>query len=128
MRICVDLDGVVCKLKNPGESYAELAPVEGAAEALQAMRAAGHTVILYTARHMKTCGGNVGQVVARQGKVTLDWLARHNIPYDEIYFGKPYADVYIDDNAYRFRSWQDVGPAGSRLPRSHESTISDVAP
>ena len=105
MRICIDLDGVVCRLKEPGQSYAELEPVPGALEALRALREAGHYIILYTARHMKTCGGNVGQVVARQGPATLEWLARHGVEYDEIYFGKPYAHLYIDDNALRFAGW-----------------------
>ena len=75
MRICIDLDGVVCQLRRPGQQYADLEPVPGAVEKLRALRAAGHYVIISTARHMKTCGGNVGQVVARQGAVTLE-LAR----------------------------------------------------
>jgi len=123
MRICVDLDGVICKLRLPGQSYAELEPVEGAVEKLRALRAAGHTVIIFTARHMKTCGGNVALVLARQGATTFEWLARYGVPYDEIFFGKPHADVYIDDNAVRFASWNEVSDNGSSLPRSRESTI-----
>ena len=33
------------------------------------------------------------------GKITFDTLDKYDIPYDEIYFGKPYADYYIDDLA-----------------------------
>ncbi len=69
---------------------------------------------------MKTCDGNVGQVVARQGLVTLDWLARHGIEYDEIHFGKPHAQIYIDDNALRFESWSAIAGDGSSLPLSTE--------
>jgi len=36
---------------------------------------------------MKTCNSNVGMVVARQGKTLFDWLEKHQIPYDEIWFG-----------------------------------------
>jgi len=121
MRICIDLDGVVCQLRRPGQQYADLEPVEGAPEALRALRAAGHVIILCTARHMKTCEGNVGLVVARQGKVTLDWLDRHGIEFDELHFGKPHADVYIDDNALRFDSWAAIAPDGSNLPVSRET-------
>jgi hypothetical protein len=32
-------------------------------------------------------------------KITCDTLEKYEIPYDEIYFGKPYADFYIDDLA-----------------------------
>jgi capsule biosynthesis phosphatase len=123
VRICIDLDGVVCKLRQPGQDYADLEPVDGAPEALRALRAAGHVVILSTARHMKTCEGNVGLVVARLGKITLDWLDRYEIEFDEIHFGKPHADVYIDDNALRFESWASIAPDGSDLPTSHEQQV-----
>ena len=120
MRICVDLDGVICELKQPGQEYADLRPVAGAAERLRELRRAGHYIIVMTARHMKTCSGNIGMVLARQGKVTLDWLGRHGIEYDEIHFGKPHADLYIDDNALRFESWDRIAPDGSNLPCSAE--------
>jgi len=120
VRICIDLDGVVCRLREPGQNYADLEPVPGAVEKIRALKAAGHYVILATARHMKTCEGNVGQVIARQGAVTLDWLKRHQIPYDEINFGKPHAQVYIDDNALRFESWHAIAGDGSNLPKSAE--------
>jgi capsule biosynthesis phosphatase len=121
MRICIDLDGVICRLKQEGQQYADLEPMPGAADAVRALRAHGHTVILHTARHMKTCQGNVGQVLARLGAVTFAWLTRHGIEYDEIHFGKPHADIYIDDNAFRFTSWSEIAGDGSSLPRSRES-------
>lgn len=120
MRICIDLDGVVCRLREAGQTYAELEPVAGAVEKLRALKAAGHYIILSTARHMKTCEGNVGLVVARQGAVTLDWLKRHGVEYDEIHFGKPHAQIYIDDNALRFESWAAIAGDGSNLPLSAE--------
>lgn len=120
MRICIDLDGVICRLREPGQEYADLEPVPGAVEKLRQLKAAGHDIIICTARHMKTCQGNVGMVVARQGAVTLDWLKRHNIEYDEIHFGKPHAQVYIDDNAVRFESWASIAGDGSTLPISAE--------
>ena len=120
MRICIDLDGVVCKLKEPGQTYADLEPVDGAVEWLQRCKNEGHYIILFTARHMKTTEGNVGRVVALQGKVTLDWLDKYNIPYDEIFFGKPWADIYIDDNALRFDNWEAMPFNASGLPLSKE--------
>jgi tRNA A-37 threonylcarbamoyl transferase component Bud32 len=59
----------------------------------------GHTIIIYTARRMKTHNGNVGAVISDIGRVTFDTLDKFNIPYDEIYFGKPHAHFYIDDLA-----------------------------
>jgi capsule biosynthesis phosphatase len=126
--ICIDLDGVVACFKNDGQTYGDVEPIPGALAKLNSLKAHGHRIILYTARHMKTCQGNVGLVAARIGHTTLDWLHRHNIPYDEIYFGKPWADVYIDDNAYRFRHWDDIEPDGSNLPASNESSRPGAAP
>lgn len=121
MRICIDLDGVIAQLKNAGETYADVKPVAGAAEKIRTLKESGHHIIIFTARHMKTCAGNVGAVIARQGKTTLDWLELHEIPYDEIIFGKPWADVYIDDNAHRFSSWDLINGDGSTFPPSSET-------
>lgn len=120
MRICIDLDGVIASFKKEGETYADVAPIEGAIEHMRSLKAEGHYLMIHTARHMKTCDGNVGKVVARQGGDTLAWLAKHEIPYDEIFFGKPWAEVYIDDNAYRFESWKQIGKTGEGLPEHAE--------
>ena len=48
---------------------------------------------------MKTHKGNVGAIIADIGKTTFDTLDKFEIPYDEIHFGKPYANFYIDDLA-----------------------------
>ncbi|MBN9293821.1 MAG: capsular biosynthesis protein [Flavobacteriia bacterium] len=119
-RICIDLDGVIANLKKNGETYSDILPVEGAQEKLEALKRNGHYIIIQTARHMKTCEGNLGKVNARITKITLDWLEKHNIPYDEIYFGKPWAHLYIDDNAFRFRNWNSIEDDGSNLPEHNE--------
>ncbi|HVU37085.1 MAG TPA: hypothetical protein VHC95_02015 [Opitutales bacterium] len=119
--ICIDLDGVIADFKKEGQTYADVAPMPGAVEKVRSLKAAGHHIIIYSARHMKTCQGNAGLVVARIGGMTLDWLKRHDIPYDEIFFGKPWADVYIDDNAIRFSSWNEIAANGANLPSSTES-------
>lgn len=128
MRICIDLDGVIAQLKSPDETYSDLMPVPGAIEKIQQLKSHGHHIIIFTARHMKTCNGNVGAVIARQGKTTLDWLAKHNIPYDELIFGKPWADIYIDDNAHRFSAWSAINGDGSNLPISSETRKALEAP
>src|SRR5438045_3816439 len=120
MKICIDVDGVICELRKPEQTYGDLAPLPGAVEKMTALKQAGHYLILCTARHMATCNSNIGLVVARQGKTLLDWLAENNIPYDEIWFGKPHADVYLDDNGLRFNGWDQISGDGSNLPVSKE--------
>lgn len=108
MRIVVDLDGTICPIKEKGESYADLIPFEGAKEKLESLKDQGHYLIIQTARNMGTQESNLGKVMKNIGKITLDWLAHYEIPYDEIYFGKPNGQLYIDDRAFRFEGWDSI--------------------
>ena len=110
MRICLDVDGTLCELKSRHDDYAMVRPLPHAAESIRRLRAEGHYIILATARHMRTCGGNVGLVIAKQGQTLIEWLHRHEIEYDELWFGKPHADVYLDDKAMAFQgNWYAIG-------------------
>ena len=114
LRIAIDLDGTICTLKQPGQTYADVEPMPGAVARIRALRAAGHYVIINTARNMATCESNVGRVMKNVGRVTLEWLDRHGVEYDEIYFGKPNAHLYIDDRAHRYTSWEAITPEFAR--------------
>ena len=48
---------------------------------------------------MKTHSNNIEEVIKDIKKLTVNQLKKFNIPYDELHFGKPYADLYIDDLA-----------------------------
>ena len=123
MRICIDLDGVIAELKKENESYSDVKPIKGAVEKIKKLKENGHYIIIYTARHMKTCDGNVSKVLARIGRITLDWLEKYQVPYDEIVFGKPWADIYIDDNGFRFKNWDEINDDGNNLPISNEKKL-----
>lgn len=120
MRICFDLDGVISELKQGDQSYADLKPIDGAIEKIQALKDDGHYIIIHTARRMRTHKGNLPGVIADIGKITLDWLAKYEIPYDEILFGKPWAHVYIDDNGFRFENWDQISDDAKSLPNWNE--------
>jgi capsule biosynthesis phosphatase len=123
MRICIDLDGVICQLRKKNELYQDLKPIDGSIEKITKLKNNGHYIILYTARRMKTHNANTAKVIADIGKITLDWLEKYNIPYDEIMFGKPWANIYIDDNAFRFSNWDIIKEDGTNLPISNEDKI-----
>lgn len=98
-RFCFDLDDtLVTKPEVPG-NYNTVKPIEQNVQLLRKLYEHGHTIIIYTARHMRTCKGNAGMVVARIGQTVLGNLDEFNIPHHELYFGKPYAHFYIDDLA-----------------------------
>ena len=99
LRICFDLDNTLVSYpKTPGD-YSSVEPINKNINFLRLLKELGHTIIIYTARRMKTHNGNVGAVISDIGRVTFDTLDKFDIPYDEIYFGKPYAHFYIDDLA-----------------------------
>ena len=99
LRICFDLDNtLVTHPTTPGD-YTSVLPIQRNIDYLKLLHRLGHTIIIYTARRFKTHKGNVGAIVADIGKVTFDTLDKFDIPYDEIFFGKPYAQYYIDDLA-----------------------------
>jgi len=109
MRIVVDIDGTLTHIKYPGEKYGELAPYPHIREWLQRMKREGHTIVIYTSRRMKTHGGNVGRVLAESGGDLLAWLKTNDIPCDELYLGKPFGDIILDDMAVALNP--DVPPA-----------------
>jgi capsule biosynthesis phosphatase len=108
MRIVIDLDGTICTLKQKNETYADVLVKPGAVEFIKKLRSEGHIVIIQTARNMATCESNLGKVMKNVGKVTLEWLEKNDVEYDEIYFGKPNANLYIDDRALRFDDWENM--------------------
>jgi len=102
MRIVFDLDGVICELKKPTESYADVIPKNDVIEKMRDLKKDGHYLIIHTSRHMRTCDGDISKVIEKIGKMTEDWLEKWKVPYDELIFGKPHADIYIDDLGIEF--------------------------
>jgi capsule biosynthesis phosphatase len=96
-RFCFDLDNTLVTYPKVDGDYMTVEPISDTINYLKKLKEKGHTIIIYTARRMRTHGGNVGSVIADIGKITIDTLEKYGIPYDEIYFGKPYAHFYIDD-------------------------------
>ena len=100
MRICFDLDGTLCDGDEPGDAgtdYSRCQPLPGAANLLRDLRAQGHTVIIQTARGMGSSHGNVGVAQAKVAGLVFEQLKTWGFEYDEIYFGKPSAELYVDD-------------------------------
>lgn len=98
-RFCFDFDNTLVTFPKVSGDYTTVEPIEKNIKILRYLKNFGNTIIIHTARRMKTHGCNLGKVVADIGKITFDTLEKFDIPYDELYFGKPYANFYIDDLA-----------------------------
>lgn len=96
-RFCFDLDNTLVTYPKIDGDYTSVDPISDTINYLKKLKEKGHTIIIYTARRMRTHGGNIGGVIADIAKTTIETLEKYDIPYDELYFGKPYAHYYIDD-------------------------------
>jgi len=105
-RYCFDLDNTLVTFPKVPNDYTTVEPIQHNIDFLKYLKRLGHTIIIYTARRMKTHKGNQAKVIADIGKITLETLDKFNIEYDEIYFGKPHANCYIDDLA--ISSYEDL--------------------
>jgi len=107
-RLAIDFDGTICENKKPGQDYADVKPLPGAIESLKELKEMGFEIIIHTARNMATCNNNVGKVVARQAPVIIEWCEKYDCPYDELVFGKPHVDFFIDDKSIEFTGWDET--------------------
>ncbi len=98
-RICFDLDNTLVTFPTIKGDYRSVKPIDKNINFLKYLKSFGNIIIIYTARRMQTHNGNIGKLNADIGLITFETLDKFNIPYDEIYFGKPHADFYIDDLA-----------------------------
>jgi len=98
--LVVDIDGTLCSAPPRGD-YSRVVPIEEVCSALRKANDDGIYIILFTARNMRTYKGSLGLINKYTAPVLLEWLARHGIPYDEIYYCKPWGPhvQYIDDKS-----------------------------
>jgi len=102
--LVVDVDGTLCDIRKSGESYADVAPRHDIICKLAEYQQKGYRILLFTARNMNTYKNNVGEINKHTAPVLLEWLAKWEVPYDEILFGKPWPrkrGFYIDDRSIR---------------------------
>lgn len=102
-RLVFDLDGTLTH-DDPSVGYAERQPNAAVVEKLRDYQALGFEIVICSARNMRTYEGQIGKINANTLPVILDWLARHEIPFDEVHVGKPWCGTegfYVDDKAVR---------------------------
>jgi capsule biosynthesis phosphatase len=96
-RYCFDLDNTLITFSKKHNDYSTVEPIQKNIDFVKKLKSLGNTIIIHTARRMRTHKGDVGKIIKDVGKLTLDTLEKFDIPYDEFYFGKPHAHFYIDD-------------------------------
>jgi dTDP-glucose 4,6-dehydratase len=90
MVVRVDIDGTIATLAGDGD-YAKAEPIHENIRVVNALKRAGHTVVMWTAR---------GTVTGIDWKdVTVRQLRAWGVEFDGLEFGKPAFDMLIDDRA-----------------------------
>lgn len=96
LRIVFDIDDTISRVRTKGD-YANAEELTDVTDQIRSLKRQGHTIILHTARGMVSCGGDPEAARKKNETILKTWLSEHDVPYDEIWWGKPYADLYVDD-------------------------------
>ena len=106
--ICFDIDNVICRT-NSKKNYSKSLPIKKNIKLVNEIYKKGYTVILYTARYMGRCNGNLIEVEKKIKPLTLKQLKSWGVNYHKIYFGKPSFDLFIDDKSLFFTNkWPEL--------------------
>lgn len=101
-KLIMDLDDTICVTVNG--DYMNSLPKKGIIAKLQQYKQKGFTIVINTSRNMRTFNSNVGLINRNTMPIIINWLEKNNVPYDEIYVGKPWCGFegfYVDDKSIR---------------------------
>jgi hypothetical protein len=95
MTYVVDIDGTICS--NTFGKYADAIPNIERINKINSLYDDGHTILYVTARGMGRSNNNIYDAYSELYLFTQNQLNNWGCKYHKIIFGKPSADVYIDD-------------------------------
>ena len=102
-KLIVDIDNTIT-IHESSKEYSKKSPNPEVISKLREYKKKGFEIILFTARNMYTHQGDLGKINASTAPILVEWLAKHNVPYDGLIFGKPWCGeggFYVDDKAIR---------------------------
>ena len=105
--LAIDFDGVIHNADKGwgnGTCYGE--PLPGAIDAIKRL-SENYNIVIFTAKAKSDrplVNGKTG------AKLVYEWLQKHQIEQyvSSVTSDKPRAELYIDDNGYRFENWNDT--------------------
>lgn len=133
MKIMIDLDDTLSVTEN--RDYANAKPINVVVERVKELRRKfpDAEVWIHTARGMNSCAGDVAMAERRNRATIEGWLKEHGVEVDGIIFGKPLADLYIDDKAMSAEEFAGSeieafrGLSGARVERIGRVVIKEAA-
>lgn len=95
--LVVDLDGTLCEQTPGGAEYLYAEPKRETIRKVNSLKESGWRVVIHTARGMNRCDGCLEEIERLFRQMTEWWLTENDVKYDELVFGKPAGDLYVDD-------------------------------
>lgn len=107
-KICFDIDNVICRT-NLQKDYTKSKPIVKNIKTINKLYSKGYFIILYTARYMGRCNGNLKMINKKIKPLTIKQLLKWDVKYHKLYFGKPSFDLFIDDKSLFFKkNWSKI--------------------
>jgi hypothetical protein len=103
--LCFDIDNTLCTTKK--SNYYQSKPLIKNIEFVNKLKKKGHYIKIFTSRFMGRNNNNAF-LAKKDGYIfTKKQLKNWNLRYDELIFGKPSYDVFIDDkNLFHKSRWR----------------------
>jgi capsule biosynthesis phosphatase len=101
-RLIVDLDNTI-SFTVDGD-YINSKPIKETINILRKYHEDGWEIVINSSRNMRTYECNIGKINIFTLPNIINWLNKHEVPYDEIIVGKPWcgnSGFYIDDKSIR---------------------------
>ena len=111
MKLVFDIDGVLCDEENPDVSLRN--PYIDRIAYVNSLFEQGHDIIIYTSRGMKSCNDNPDEADKKYRELTTKQLNAWGLCFDKLFFGKPNADVYIDNKNASLDFFNMLGNTGA---------------
>ena len=103
--ICFDIDNVICK-KNKEKNYKLSIPIKKNIKVINELYDLNFEIIIYTARYMGRFNGNSKKAENKIKPLTVKQLKQWGVKYNQIFFGKPSFDFFVDDKSIFFdKNW-----------------------
>lgn len=90
--IAIDLDSTICQSirRNRPDDILKVKPFNDKIEIVKNLKKRGHTIIIFTRRG----------ILEKGRELTIEWLKKYKVPYDELITEKPHFDLLWDDRAF----------------------------
>lgn len=116
-----DIDDTISVHHN--RDYPNAKPIQPVIDKINKLKGMGYYIKLYTARGQNSCNGDIQLIRKRNEPVLRKWLEEHGVLYDELLFGKPLADWYIDDKAMSVETFLEADFEPLRLKGGSGSEV-----